>query len=65
MPRKIAAPIIDRLASTNFVECDLPSHMDIRVLYRCRCRCQNTVELHIQAEAVLCVKCGIKMRPQV
>lgn len=30
-----------------------------------RCRCQNTVELFIRAEAVLCVKCGTRMKPQV
>lgn len=33
------------------------------VIYRCRC--QNTVELFIWAEAVQCVKCGTRMRPQV
>lgn len=29
-----------------------------------KCRCGNRLELHIRAEAVVCVRCGSKMRPQ-
>lgn len=63
MPLKITAQLTDSPSATDPLKRDPPIPKTITVLYRCRC--QNTVELYIQAEAVLCVKCGIRMRPQV
>lgn len=62
MPRKTTPPITDDLSADDFLRHNPPAHETILVLYRCRCR--NTVELHIQVEAVVCVKCGNRMRPQ-
>lgn len=63
MPLKITAQLTDSPSATDSLKRDPPIPETIKVLYHCRCR--NTVELHIQAEAVLCVKCGIRMKPQV
>ncbi len=63
MPHKNIAPPTNSLSATDPLKRDPPIPETIKVLYHCRC--QNTVELYIQAEAVLCVKCGIRMKPQV
>lgn len=63
MPRKATPPITDGLSADDFLKRNPPAHETIKVLYRCRCR--NTAELHIQVEAVVCVRCGSRMRPQI
>jgi len=51
----------DGLTAADFLERNPPAHERIRITYRCRCG--KRVELHIQAEAVLCVRCGSRMKP--
>lgn len=62
MPHKNIASLTNNLSATDPLKRDPPIPKTIKVLYHCRCR--NTVELYIQAEAVLCVKCGTRMKPQ-
>lgn len=52
----------DTLDAADFLVANRPAHERIRIPYRCRCG--NKLELHIQAEAVVCVRCGNRMRPQ-
>jgi ribosomal protein L37E len=63
MPHRNAAPITAVFTGTSLLKRDPPAHEEIKTFHRCR-RCGNTVELYIHAK-VLCVKCGLKMRPQV
>lgn len=51
----------DALTAAEFLKRSPPAHERIRVTYRCRCG--NRIELHIQTEAVVCVRCGSRMRP--
>lgn len=52
----------DTLGAADFLKRNPPAHEALLVLYRCRCG--NKLELHLQAEAVVCVRCGCRMRPQ-
>jgi hypothetical protein len=54
-------PNADDLTRADFLKRNPPAHLKNKVLYKCRCG--NKLELHIQAEAVTCVKCGYRMRP--
>jgi hypothetical protein len=55
-------PITDPLDAADFLAANPPAHERIRVLYKCRCG--NKLELHISAEAVVCIRCGSRMRAQ-
>lgn len=52
----------DALSAPEFLGRNPPAHLSIQVTYKCG-RCGNWVELHIPSTAVICVKCGTRMRP--
>ena len=52
----------DGLTAAAFLELHPPAHLSIRVTYRCR-KCGQTAELHIPTSAVICTRCGTRMRP--
>lgn len=52
----------DALSAEAFLEAHPPAHLSIRVLYKCS-RCGNRVEMSIPTSAVLCTRCGTRMRP--
>lgn len=50
----------DTLDAAGFLKANPPAHETLKVSYRCRCG--NRLELHIRAEAVVCVRCGCRMK---